>query len=130
MSGSPVPATLRTVFGPGSQTRVLVKNTVWLAAGDGAIRLVKIALTVYAIRALGRLAYGQFAFAFVSLFSTLFDFGLSRIMTRGFSNRQDEQRAKMVERALALGRANSWDAMADRFSRLFAELTGPEVAAR
>jgi len=41
---------------------------------------------------------------------------------RQFFELPKERRAEMAERALALGRANSWDAMAERFSHLFTDL--------
>jgi len=54
---------------------------LWLAAADGVSRLTKFLVILYVIRALGAVEFGKFAFAFaiVSLFSTLFDFGMSSL---------------------------------------------------
>src|SRR5205823_6138496 len=55
--------------------------------------LVKFFVTLYVIRLLGSYEYGKFAFAFafVSLFSTLFDFGLSPVVTREFAKDQKQE---------------------------------------
>jgi len=42
---------------------------------------------------------------------------------RDFLGMPEDRKLRMAERALALGRANSWDAMAERFSQLFRALT-------
>lgn len=42
---------------------------------------------------------------------------------RDFLMIPEDRKLRMAERALALGRANSWDAMAERFSQLFRVLT-------
>jgi O-antigen/teichoic acid export membrane protein len=75
--------------------QILLKNGFWLAVADGVSRLVKFGVTLYVIRALGALEYGRFAiaFAFVSLFSALFDFGMSPIVTREFAQHRDEARS-------------------------------------
>jgi len=80
---------------PRGQRQILFKNSVWLAIADGLTRLVKFIVTLYVIRILGSLEYGKFAFAFafVSLFSTLFDFGLAPVMTREFARREEEDRS-------------------------------------
>ena len=44
---------------------------------------------------------------------------------REFLAMPEERRAAMAQRALALGRTNSWGAMAERFTQLFEELQRP-----
>src|SRR5205823_10124046 len=81
------------LFDNSSQRQTLLKNSVWLSVADGASRLVKFFVTLYVIRLLGSYEYGKFAFAFafVSLFSTLFDFGLSPVVTREFAKDQKQE---------------------------------------
>src|SRR5712692_135255 len=75
--------------------QILFKNSFWLAVADGLSRLIKFAVTLYVIRALGGVEYGRFAFAFafVSLFANLFDFGVSLIVTREFAKSREEEGA-------------------------------------
>lgn len=73
--------------------QMLFKNSLWLAVADGVTRLMKFVLTLYVIRLLGSFEYGKFAFAFafVCLFSTLFDFGLAPVVTREFARDRQEE---------------------------------------
>src|SRR2546427_8153030 len=93
----PIPAMwvrlLWLMFDTTSQKQILLKNSFWLAAADGAGRLTKFLLTLYVIRTLGGFEYGRFAFAFafVSLFSTLFDFGLAPLVTRELARDRREE---------------------------------------
>src|SRR5439155_13501389 len=67
------------LFTNSTPGQVLLKNGFWLAAADGISRLTKFLVALYVIRTLGAVEFGKFAFAFafVSLFSALFDFGMS-----------------------------------------------------
>lgn len=98
---------LSLMFDNTSQKQILLKNSFWLAAADGAGRLTKFLLTLYVIRTLGGFEYGRFAFAFafVSLFSTLFDFGLAPLVTRELArDRREEARfAALVGLKLSIG---------------------------
>lgn len=72
--------------------QIILKNTFWLSAAQGISGVINFFLMIYIIRIFGPTEYGKFAFAFafVSLFSTLFDFGLSTTVTREFARDKDK----------------------------------------
>jgi len=77
-----------------SWKQTLIKNTFWLALADGVGKVLRIVTVVLMVRFLGPTEYGKFAFAFsfVTMFSTMYDFGLLYVATREFSaNRETEQ---------------------------------------
>ena len=79
---------LRTLFLENRGIRqTIVKNTFWLALGEGIGRILTAALLIYVARVLGAEEYGMFtfAFAFVSLLVIFADFGLSPITIRELS---------------------------------------------
>ncbi len=73
--------------------QVILKNTFWLGMAQGVTGVVNFFLTVYVIRVFGATEYGKFAFAFsfVAIFSTLFDFGLSTAVTREFAGQREKE---------------------------------------
>lgn len=72
--------------------QTILKNTFWLSIAQGISGVINFFLMIYIIRTFGPTEYGKFAFAFafVSLFSTLFDFGLSTTVTREFARDKDK----------------------------------------
>jgi O-antigen/teichoic acid export membrane protein len=74
--------------------QTVLKNTFWLGLGQGLSGLFNFLLIIFIIRKLGATEYGKFAYAlaFVSLFSTLFDFGLAMTVTRDFARDQGKER--------------------------------------
>ncbi|HXX40373.1 MAG TPA: flippase [bacterium] len=70
-----------------NRRQVILKNTFWLTAAVGLSGLGDFLLTVYVIRKFGPVRYGTYGYAlsFVSLFSSLFDFGLATAATREFA---------------------------------------------
>src|SRR2546426_1649332 len=88
-----------------NQRQTLFKNSFWLGIADALSRITKFVLTLYVVRVLGTIAYGKFtfAFAFVSLFSTLFDFGLTPVVTREFAKNPREEWHFPALLALKLG---------------------------
>lgn len=73
--------------------QTILKNTFWLSLAQGFSGLINFVLMIYVIRVFGPTEYGKFAFAFsfVSLFSTFFDFGLSTVVTREFAKDKDKE---------------------------------------
>lgn len=74
--------------------QTIIKNTFWLAVGEGVTRLLKLILIIYIARILGATEYGKFTFAlaFVSLFVIFSDFGLSSITTRELSREKEREK--------------------------------------
>ena len=81
------------LFRNRTSSQILFKNGFWLAVADGFSRVIKFAMTLYIVRALGSVEYGRFAFAFafVSLFASLFDFGFSLTITREFAKKRERK---------------------------------------
>lgn len=69
----------------------VLKNTFWLASAEGISRILKVLLFVYMARVLGSGGYGGFTFAlaFASLFAAFSDFGVSSILTRELSLKEN-----------------------------------------
>lgn len=74
--------------------QTILKNTFWLAAAEGTIQILKLALIVYTARVLGAEEYGKFSFAlsFVCLVVVLAEFGLPDIITREFSKNKEAEK--------------------------------------
>lgn len=74
--------------------QTVFKNTFWISLSVAIGKILRAVLIIYVAKILGPTSYGQFAFAlaFVSLFVTFFDLGLSPIVTREFS--RDREREK------------------------------------
>jgi O-antigen/teichoic acid export membrane protein len=77
-----------------NHSQTVLKNTFWLGLGQGLSGLLNFLVIIFIIRKLGATEYGKFAYAlaFVSLFSTLFDFGLATTVTRDFARDQSKER--------------------------------------
>lgn len=76
--------------------QTIFKNTFWIASANFISKLLKFILIVYVIRLLGATDYGKFSFAlaFISLFVIFYDFGLSNIITKEFSQEEGEKKKK------------------------------------
>ncbi len=74
--------------------QTILKNTFWLAAGEGITRFLKLILIIYVARILGATEYGKFTFAlaFVTLFVIFSDLGLSQITTREFAREKEREK--------------------------------------
>lgn len=74
--------------------QVILKNTLWLGIGQGLTGILNFLIIIFVIRNLGVTQYGKFAYAlsFVSIFSTLFDFGLATTVTRDFARDKENER--------------------------------------
>jgi O-antigen/teichoic acid export membrane protein len=74
--------------------QTILKNTFWLGVSQGFSGIVNFFLIVFIAKTLGPGEYGKFAFSFsfVSLFSTLFDFGLSTAVTREFARDSEKKK--------------------------------------
>jgi len=72
----------------------VARNAPWLTIGIGVASLVDVLLAVYLGRTFGAADYGRFMFAFAlaSVFSVLFDFGLSTVATRALARNPAEER--------------------------------------
>lgn len=84
----------RLLFRNVNHGQVILKNTLWLGLGQGLTGVLNFVIIIFVIRNLGVTQYGKFAYAlsFVSIFSTLFDFGLATTVTRDFSRDQEKER--------------------------------------
>lgn len=84
----------RLLFQNINHGQVILKNTLWLVVGQGLTGLLNFLIIIFVIRNLGVTQYGKFAYAlsFVSIFSTLFDFGLATTVIRDFSRDQGKER--------------------------------------
>jgi len=73
--------------------QTIFKNTFWLAIGEGLSRLLRLIIIIFVARILGATNYGKFSFAlaFVSLFVVFYDFGLSYIVTRELSQKEEAE---------------------------------------
>lgn len=74
--------------------RLILKNSFWLSLAQGISGFVNLFLAIFIARTLGPSEYGKFAYAlsFVTLFSTIFDFGLTVTVTREFAKNSDEEK--------------------------------------
>lgn len=74
--------------------QTIFKNTFWIALSAAIGKILRAVLIIYIARILGATEYGEFAFAlaFVSLFVTFFDLGLSPIVTREFSREREKEK--------------------------------------
>lgn len=74
--------------------KTILKNTIWLAFGEGISRIFTVFLLLYVARILGPGEFGVFSFALsiVTIFVIFSDFGLTDITTREFArDRNSEQ---------------------------------------
>lgn len=91
----------------GAWGRRILVNAAWTAVAEGAVRLLKIVLTLVIVRLLGPTDYGRFTFAFsvVTLFGVLFDGGVLITATREFSldAKNEEELSDLAMLKVALG---------------------------
>ena len=82
--------------------QTLIKNTLWLTLSSFVGRILGAILAIYIVRFLGPTEYGKFAFAlaFVSLFVSFLDFGISPIATREFA--KDKKKEEYFDSLLSL----------------------------
>ncbi len=71
--------------------QTVIKNTVWLFAGEASSRLLKFGLIVYAARLLGASGWGVFAYALSvgSLIGIFSDIGIGGLITRETSQKNE-----------------------------------------
>lgn len=86
-----------------SVKQTVVKNTFWMMLGEVIMRLLKMALVVYAARKLGTDGWGIFSYAISisSLFMIFADIGISGLITREAS-KKNENFKKFVSASLFL----------------------------
>jgi len=74
--------------------QTILKNTFWISLSAAIGKLLRAFLIIYIAKILGPTDYGWFAFAlaFVSVFVTFFDLGLSPIITREFSRDKEQEK--------------------------------------
>ena len=87
----------RTIFFENNSLKqTLFKNTFWIAGSSFLSKFLRAFLVIYIARILGPTDYGRFAFAlaFVSIFVTFLDLGLSSIITRELSRGSKKEKEK------------------------------------
>ncbi|MDO8663921.1 MAG: flippase, partial [Candidatus Wildermuthbacteria bacterium] len=74
--------------------QTIIKNTFWISLSGGFGKVLRAFLAIYIARVLGATEYGKFTFAlaFVSLFVSFFDFGLSPIITRELAREKEKEK--------------------------------------
>ncbi len=82
------------LFSNTSNKQTALKNSFWLTVSEVGSRLIKLAVFVYAARALGVTEWGVFSYglALVGTFSILSDIGMNVILLREVSKRSDAMR--------------------------------------
>jgi len=77
-----------------SVKQTIFKNTFWIGLSSVLSKILRTFLIIYIARILGPTDYGKFAFAlaFISLFVTFLDLGLSPIITRELSRNKDKEK--------------------------------------
>jgi O-antigen/teichoic acid export membrane protein len=91
------------LFKNTSTKQTVAKNTFWLFFGEILGRLLKLAVIVFATRALGVAGWGVFSYAlaFVSLFYIFSDIGINTFITRELS-KQNADSYKYLSASLVL----------------------------
>ncbi len=82
------------LFDNRSVKQTIFKNTFWIAISSGISKILRTLLIIYTARILGAADYGKlnFALAFISVLVSLFDLGLSAIITREFSRNKEREK--------------------------------------
>ncbi|MDD5491137.1 MAG: flippase [bacterium] len=82
--------------------QVLFKNTFWIALPDSFGKLLRTLIVIYIARFLGAAGYGKFTFAlaYIAIFVSFLDLGLSTIITRELA--QDKQQEKYFNSLVSL----------------------------
>src|SRR5665647_1930381 len=81
------------LFNNTSTKQTIVKNTIWLFAGEIPSRILKLVIVLFATRALGVEGWGTFSYSlsFISMFYVLGDIGISTFITREISKKGEDQ---------------------------------------
>lgn len=89
----------QTIFGK------LVKNSFWLTLAQGFNGLANFLIIIYLAKRFGPITYGRFSYAvaFVMLFATLFDMGLTTVITKKFAENVAHERDFLLLFFLKLG---------------------------
>lgn len=82
------------LFDNKTTKQTLLKNTFWITLSSFVGRVLGAILSIYVVRLLGPTEYGKFAFAlaFVSMFVSFLDFGVSPIATREFTKNKENEK--------------------------------------
>lgn len=90
-------------FSNVNTSQIVVKNAFWMMMGEVVMRLLKMALIVYAARKLGANGWGIFSYAISisSLFMIFADIGISSLITREAS-KKDANYKKFVSASVFL----------------------------
>jgi len=95
---------LKRFFLENTHTKqIIIKNIVWLFAGEAGGRLIKMGLIVYAARNLGASGWGTFAYAIstASLLMIFSDVGIGSLITRDAIQKRENYRG-FISAALML----------------------------
>lgn len=86
-----------------STVRTVAKNSIWLLAGNVALRLIAALVVVLMVRALGDERFGQYSFAvaFVGFFTLIASFGFTTLLIRDIA-KDKEQTSKYLNNVLSL----------------------------
>ncbi|MFA6251724.1 MAG: flippase [Candidatus Paceibacterota bacterium] len=81
----------RFLFSNINANQIVIKNTLWLLIGEIAMRLLKMALIIYAARKLGADGWGIFSYAIstASLLMIFSDIGISSLITREVAKKNE-----------------------------------------
>ncbi|MHB8512034.1 MAG: flippase [Actinomycetota bacterium] len=90
------------LFQHKSTLQIVIKNSLWLGLAQGFLGIFNFLLAIYLSHKFGATGYGRFALglSFAFLFATLFDFGLSTVLTREFT--RDEESNSVFGHVLGL----------------------------
>lgn len=88
-----VPKLKELLFQNRSGRQTIVKNVFWLSVSESVSRLIRVAIIVYAARALGAAEYGIFSYAvgLAGFFTVFADIGLIQILTREVARKPEEK---------------------------------------
>jgi len=81
------------LFKNTSTKQTIIKNTIWLFAGEIPSRILKLVIVLFATRILGVEGWGTFSYAlsFISMFYVFGDIGISTFITREISKKGENQ---------------------------------------
>lgn len=75
-----------------SDKQTVIKNTIWLSIGEIGVRVLKLALFIYAARVLGVTEWGIFSYALamIGIFSIFSDIGINSILLREVAQKTEK----------------------------------------
>lgn len=84
---------LSFLFENKTTKQTIFKNAFWVSFSAGICKAIRALIIIYIARVLGPLDYGKFSFAlaFVSLFVSFFDMGISTMVTREFTKDNNKE---------------------------------------